>query len=475
MAAEDLVERRSIDVVPDDERHGTAFSQFTLWLGANLQITAVVTGALAVVFGGDVVWSLAGLVLGNLLGGAVMALHSAQGPKLGLPQMIQSRAQFGVKGAVVPLLLVILMYVGFFASGSVLAGQATAELTHTDDTTGIVLFAAVTAVMAAVGYRVIHALGRVASVICALAFVYLGVRLVDRVDVSALLGDARFDLPMFLLAVSLSASWQLAFGPYVADYSRYLPRTTSAKATFWWTLSGSAIGSQWSMTFGVLVAASAGDAFLDNQVGYVVGLGGTGLIASFLYFVIALGKLTINVLNTYGGFMSMVTSISGFRGLKVLGPRGRAAYIAVIMVAGTAVALLGKDSFLTSFKDFLLFLLTFFTPWSAINLVDYYLISRERYDIPALFDPHGRYGAWRPDALVVYGIGLLAQLPFLVTHFYTGPLVEPLGGADISWIVGLVVPAVLYWTLAGRGAAAPGDGPQPERGASPTADEAPAP
>ncbi|WP_055567687.1 purine-cytosine permease family protein [Streptomyces atriruber] len=475
MAAEDLVERRSIDVVPDDERHGTAFSQFTLWLGANLQITAVVTGALAVVFGGDVVWSLVGLVLGNLLGGAVMALHSAQGPKLGLPQMIQSRAQFGVKGAVVPLLLVILMYVGFFASGSVLAGQATAELTHTNDTTGIVVFAVVTAVMAAVGYRVIHVLGRVASVICALAFVYLGIRLLDRVDLSALLGDARFDLPMFLLAVSLSASWQLAFGPYVADYSRYLPRTTSAKATFWWTLSGSAIGSQWSMTFGVLVAASAGDAFLANQVGYVVGLGGTGLIASFLYFVIALGKLTINVLNTYGGFMSMVTSISGFRGQKVLGPRGRAAYIAVIMVAGTAVALLGKDSFLSSFKDFLLFLLTFFTPWSAINLVDYYLISRERYDIPALFDPHGRYGAWRWDALVVYGVGLLAQLPFLVTHFYTGPLVDPLGGADISWIVGLVVPAVLYWALARRNPPGPGDGPRAERGVSPTAEEAPAP
>ncbi len=450
MAAEDLVERRSIDVVPDDERHGTAFSQFTLWLGANLQITAVVTGALAVVSGGDVVWSVVGLLLGNLLGGAVMALHSAQGPKLGLPQMIQSRAQFGVKGAVVPLLLVILMYVGFFASGSVLAGQATARLIHTNDATGIVVFAVVTAVMAAVGYRVIHVLGRVASVVCALAFVYLGIRLLDRVDLSALLGDAHFDLPVFLLAVSLSASWQLAFGPYVADYSRYLPRTTSGRSTFWWTLSGSAIGSQWSMTFGVLVAATAGEAFLANQVGYVVGLGGAGLIASFLYFVIALGKLTINVLNTYGGFMSMVTSISGFRGQRTLSPRGRAVYIGLIMVAGTALALLGKDSFLTSFKDFLLFLLTFFTPWSAINLVDYYLISRERYDIPALSDPGGRYGAWRWDALTVYGIGVLTQLPFLVTHFYTGPLAGPLGGADISWIVGLVVPAVLYWLLARR-------------------------
>ncbi|MFJ2296693.1 purine-cytosine permease family protein [Streptomyces sp. NPDC087894] len=450
MAAEDLVERRSIDVVPDDERHGTAFSQFTLWLGANLQITAVVTGALAVVFGGDVVWSVVGLLLGNLLGGAVMALHSAQGPKLGLPQMIQSRAQFGVRGAVVPLLLVILMYVGFFASGSVLAGQATARLTHTDDTTGIIAFALITAVAAAVGYRVIHVLGRVASVVCALAFVYLGIRLLDRVDLSELLGHAHFDLPMFLLAVSLSASWQLAFGPYVADYSRYLPRTTSGRATFWWTLSGSAVGSQWSMTFGVLVAASSGKAFLADQVGYVVGLGGTGLIASFLYFSIALGKLTINVLNTYGGFMSMVTGISGFRGQKTLSQRGRAAYIALIMVAGTAVALLGKDSFLTSFKDFLLFLLTFFTPWSAINLVDYYLISRERYDVPALFDPRGRYGAWRWDALLVYGVGVLAQLPFLVTHFYTGPLAAPLGGADISWIVGLAVPAALYWLLARR-------------------------
>jgi NCS1 family nucleobase:cation symporter-1 len=445
-----LVELRSIDVVPDEERHGTAFSQFTLWLGANLQITAVVTGALAVVFGGDVVWSLVGLVLGNLLGGAVMALHSAQGPKLGLPQMIQSRAQFGVRGAVVPLLLVIVMYVGFFASGSVLAGQAVGELTHTDDTTGIIVFALVTAVMATVGYRIIHTLGRIASTICALAFVYLGIRLLDRADLTALLHDAHFSLPMFLLAMSLSASWQLAFGPYVADYSRYLPRTTSTKATFWWTLSGSALGSQWSMTFGVLVAATAGEKFLDSQVGYVVALGGTGLVASFFYFVIALGKLTINVLNTYGGFMSMVTSVSGFSGTTVLSRRGRAAYIALIMVAGTAVALAGKDSFLASFKDFLLFLLTFFTPWSAINLADYYLVSRERYDLPALFDPHGRYGAWRWGTLAVYAAGLLAQLPFLATGFYTGPLVEPLGGADISWLVGLVVPAVLFLLISRR-------------------------
>ncbi|MCQ8192418.1 purine-cytosine permease family protein [Streptomyces rugosispiralis] len=446
-----LVEKRSIDVVPDAERHGTAFSQFTLWLGANLQITAVVTGALAVVFGAAAFWAIIALLLGNLLGGAVMALHSAQGPRLGLPQMISSRAQFGVRGAIVPLLLVIVMYVGFFASGSVLAGQAVGELTHLGDTTGIVLFALVTGVAAAVGYRLIHILGRIAGIVCALAFVYLGIRLLDRTDLATLLHDRTFDFPLFLLAVSLSASWQLAFGPYVADYSRYLPRATSAKATFSWTLAGTVLGSQWSMTFGALAAAAAGHAFVGHEVTYIVGLGGgAALITSLLYFVIALGKLTINVLNTYGGFMSMVTSVSGFRGRATLSPRGRAAYIAGIMVAGTAVALLGKDSFLSSFKDFLLFLLTFFTPWSAINLVDYYAIAKERYDIPALNDPNGRYGAWRWKALSTYALGVLAQLPFLSTAFYTGPFVAPLGGADISWLIGLAVPAAVYWLLAHR-------------------------
>ncbi|WP_030021636.1 purine-cytosine permease family protein [Streptomyces monomycini] len=480
-----VVEQRTIDVVPDDERHGTPVSQFTLWLGANLQITAVVTGALAVVFGANAFWSLIGLLLGNLLGGAVMALHSAQGPRLGLPQMITSRAQFGVRGAVVPLALVIVMYIGFFASGTVLAGQAVGELTHLGATPGIVVFAVVTAVAAAVGYRLVHILGRVASIVCALAFLYLGARLLERADLAVLLHDRSFSFPLLLLAVSLSASWQLAFGPYVADYSRYLPRHTSTRATFWWTLSGSVLGSQWSMTFGALAAAAAPAAFVGHEVSYVVSLGGTGLIASALYFVIALGKLTINVLNTYGGFMSLVTSVSGFRKPGAPGaggkgstvtPRGRAVYITGIMLAGTAVALLGKDSFLTSFKDFLLFLLTFFTPWSAINLVDYYLISKERYDIPALSDPAGRYGAWNGRALAVYAAGVLAQFPFLATHFYTGPLVSPLGGADLSWLVGLAVPAVLYWAVArhdtGRippaGAQEPGSTPT-NTGESPTA------
>lgn len=124
-----FVENRSIDFIPENERHGSIFAQFTLWFGANLQITAIVTGALAVVLGGDVLWSIIGLFIGQCFGAAVMALHAAQGPKLGLPQMISSRVQFGVYGACIPIILVCLMYIGFTATGEVLAGKALAHLT----------------------------------------------------------------------------------------------------------------------------------------------------------------------------------------------------------------------------------------------------------------------------------------------------------------------------------------------------------
>lgn len=233
VANKSMIERRSIDYIPDGERHGRLFSQFTLWLGANLQITAIVTGALAVVLGGDVFWSLIGLLVGQLLGGGVMALHAAQGPKLGLPQMISSRVQFGVYGAVIPLVLVCLMYIGFSASGSLLAGQALAQLLHVQDWQGIVIFAGLIVVATIFGYRAIHAIGRVASVIGVIAFIYLFGALLEGNDVGALLGNKHFSLSSFLLAISLSASWQIAFGPYVADYSRYLPRSISAVKTFW--------------------------------------------------------------------------------------------------------------------------------------------------------------------------------------------------------------------------------------------------
>ena len=441
------IEVRSIDYVPDEERHGGLSSQFTLWLAANLQITAIVTGALAIVFGGDVFWSLVALFLGQLIGGAVMALHAAQGPQLGLPQMISCRVQFGVYGAIIPIVAVCLMYIGFSASGCVLAGQAVGQLLDVDDGLGIVIFGCLIVIVTLFGYRFIHILGRIASVVGITAFLYMFSRLFATHDISALLAERHFSPSKFLLAMSLSASWQIAYGPYVADYSRYLPRDTSVAGVFAAVGLGSVIGSQISMTFGVFAAALAGKQFAHHEVAYIVSLGSTAKVAGLLYFSIAFGKVTVTSLNAYGSFMSIATMVSGFRrGLRI-SVQHRFLYIVAMVGASALLALSGRHSFLQSFEAFILCLLAVFTPWSAINLIDYYCFTRSRYDVPALSDPDGRYGRWNMTGIVIYLIGILIQVPFLSTAFYTGPLVETLGGVDISWIVGLLVPGFLYYTF----------------------------
>ncbi|MGZ4452497.1 MAG: purine-cytosine permease family protein [Nocardioides sp.] len=451
------VERRSIDVIPASERHGSPSNQLTLWLGANLQITAVVDGALAVVFGADALWAIIGVLVGNLIGGVVMALHSAQGPRLGLPQMISSRAQFGVYGAVIPLLLVIVMYLGFTATGTVLAGQAINAFLHVDTAAvGIVLFIAVVAVISIVGHNLIHRVGRIASILGVIGFAYLAVRLFTQHDVSASFGTHYGTVP-FLLAVSLGAGWQLTFGPYVADYSRYLPEDTPERSVFWATLAGTVIGSQVSMTLGVLVAAVAGDAFLGSQVEWLGGLAGPAAVAAVIYLVIAAGKLTVTCLNAYGSFMCASTIVTGFTGAQRVGRRTRVVFILAMLLVSMLIALWASADFLSNFKNFVLLLLMVFTPWSAINLTDYYLVAKERVDLPALYDPDGRYGRWNAAAITTYAVGIAVQVPFLAQTMYTGPLTDKLGGADISWIIGLILPAVMYYLWASRSNVAPSE------------------
>lgn len=456
-----LVESRTIDWVPDAERHGTPKSQFTLWFGANTQITAIVDGALAVViFQSHALWAIIGLLIGNVIGGSIMALHSAQGPKLGLPQMISSRAQFGIFGAVVPLVLVVLMYIGFASTGAVLSGQAVNGILNIETKwVGIVIFGLLTIIVALLGYRYIHVLGRISTVTGFLGFLYLTFLVFTQIDVLAVLSDSAFSLPVFLSVIGLAAGWQLTYGPYVADYSRYLPRKTPRHQTFWWTFAGSVVGSQWSMTLGVIVAAAGleiqGHTFLENQVGFFGQLAGGGFLALLIFIVILLGKLTVNTLNAYGAFICTLTITTSFKGRGAVSKATRAVFIFVIVSLTIIVALAASQDFLENFKNFVLALLMVFTPWSAINLLDYYYVSKDRFDVSALYDRNGRYGKWNAAALTAYIVGVLIQIPFLDQAFYVGPLVDKLGGADVSWIVGLVVTSVIYFPWARKTNVAP--------------------
>jgi NCS1 family nucleobase:cation symporter-1 len=446
------VEERSIEFVPPEERHGSVRSLFTVWFGANMQVTSAVTGALGVVLGLPLPWAIVALAIGNLLGAVFMALHSAQGPKLGIPQMIQSRAQFGFYGAIVPLVLVVLMYVGFFATSAVLGGSALAGWWGIGRTPATIVVSAACTVLAVYGYRLIHQYERWISLIAALAFAYLTYRLLTGHHVSGVWHSGHVGAGTFLLVVAIAATWQITYAPYVADYSRYLPETTSVRAAFWWTYAGTVIGTLWMMTFGSLCAAVATKSFEGGSVSFVVGLARPHWVFSL---VIVAGIVAVNVLNLYGMFMSATTTLTALRPIQMRGGI-RLGFILAAAVVGTVVALAASADFLENFENFILFLAYFLIPWTAINLVDFYFVRRGRYDIDAIFRPDGIYGGVNWRTIGAYGIGVAVEVPFVSTTFYTGPLVEHLGGADVSWVIGLIVASGLYsaWTRPAARAAA---------------------
>jgi NCS1 family nucleobase:cation symporter-1 len=446
------VENRTIEFIPESERYGRPRSLFFIWFASNMQITTVVTGALGVILGLSLPWALLALLIGNVVGAVFMAGHSAQGPKLGIPQMIQSRAQFGFYGAILPLILVLLMYLGFFASSGVLGGSALAAWSGMNVNLAIILVSVVCMALAVYGYRLIHQYERVVSVISGLGFLVLTIRLLTEHSIGSVWVSSGFSTGTFLLTIAIAATWQITYAPYVADYSRYLPRNTSIRSCFWWTYSGSVVGSVWMMGFGSAAAALAAKAFDGGSTGFVVGLAPSGT-SGLLYLVILLGVIAINVLNLYGAFMSTTTTVTALARFRVRSGV-RLGFVAGAAVVGTVIAVAGRTNFVPNYENFILFLAYFLIPWTAINLVDFYYVRHQQFDINAIFDPNGRYGrvSWR--AMIAYLLGVVVEVPFMSTTFYTGPLVSHLGGADISWIIGLIVSSVIYFAL-GRSAHQP--------------------
>ncbi|TLM88237.1 cytosine permease [Pseudarthrobacter sp. NamE5] len=442
------VEKYSTDFVPHSERYGKARNLFSLWFATNMNVLTVATGAIPVALGLPVVWAVVAAIVGHAVGAVFMALHSAQGPILGIPQMIQSRAQFGYLGSILPLVLVVIMYIGYFAVGGVLTGNALAEWLGWDVNISIAIANALATVVTIYGYRLIRASVTVVSWVTGIAFVILTMGLVTRNDLAGALPQGEFTWGLFFLAVTLAATWQLTYAPYVADYSRYLPAHTSVRASFWWTYAGSAASSTWMFAFGAIATAVAADAFAGGSVSFIAAQAG---FAPWLFLVlILLGNIVILGVDLYGGFMSVVTITGALKASTGVRPSTRVITVLGISAVGTVLAIAGRGDFLNTLMNFIVLLAVFLVPWTSINLIDFYLVRKEKYDIPAIYDPAGRYRGvdWR--AMTAYAVAVVSEVPFLVTPLFTGPLAESFDGVDVSWVVGLVVSAALFYILMKR-------------------------
>lgn len=445
-AATAPVEIRSIDYVPLAERHGKAWHLAPVWFQGNAQLATLAVGLIGVSMGLNFLWSAIAIILGVLVGTLFMAFHSAQGPKLGLPQMIQSRAQFGYYGSLLPVVVAVLLFIGFNVFNTILGGQVLQELfpslTNLEADLPIVILSLGLTI---VGYHYIHVGLRYATWLFVVAYLIFTISALANTTLPAhAFAFGKFEIGAFLVQFGAVVSYQLTWAPYVSEYSRYLPKDTKSSTVFWWTYGGSAVGALIMLLGAFILApnptlqpvavvhASAEKLFH--------GFGGVLMVCSIP------GLIAVVAMNMYSGGLSTLTTVDT---IKKIQPTFTARWTSVgfVAVAGTVLALELPSNFLANFNNFLLIVLYFMIPWTAINLVDFFFVRHERYAIRELFKPRGLYAAWSWRGLTAYAAGFLVMIPFMSTTIWEGPVAKSLSGGDLSPFIGFPVAAILYYII----------------------------
>ena len=437
-----LIEQRSIDYVPLKERHGKLWHLWPVWFSGDAHLATIATGFVGIALGGNLVWMTIAVIVGCAFGTFFMAFHSTQGPQLGLPQMIQSRPQFGYLGALLVWCVALVTFVGYSAFNQVLAADTVVTLVGGNRSLTMVLVGVVAVLLAALGYDLIHKAQRLLAYLLLAVFALMTIA-VTRVHFAPTQLDlGHFTLVPFLTQLFAAAAYQVSWSIYVSDYSRYLPRDVGVRASFWWTYLGAFVGGVWAMLIGTVAAAmypqldlsAALKAAADQML---PGSGSPFLIASML------GLVTITTLNFYGASLTLLSVADSIRPLKPTIMQ-RMLTLAVLLAISCVIALGSSPHFAAEFGEFLAILLYLFTPWTAINLVDFYYVRKGHYSVREIFNPNGLYGRWNWRGLTAYFGGFIAMIPFMSTGIYRGPVAIALGGADVAMLVGLPVSTVIY-------------------------------
>lgn len=436
------IETQSIGFIPDEERYGREERLFTIWFSMSLTTVCLTVGTLGILAGLSLPATLAALLIGNTIGTIFMAAHSAQGPHLGIPQMIQSRAQFGVFGAALPLLAVILTYLLYAAADAVIIAPTIVRAFGCGPQVAMAGFGLATLVVAFVGYELIHKFGIVMAVVSS-SLIILTILLLlfwSHPAIAHAAPAGAFTFGAFMATVTQAISWSLTFGPYVADYSRYLPRHVSTPKTFWFTSLGNFLSTSLAMGLGALMAARYAGLVGDPGSGIALLFGPAESVVRVL---IILGILLGNVMTLYSAYMASATVFAGFSRSASVSLATKFLVLLAIIALATWIAIVTMDGFDKTFGAMLALMSYLLVPWSAINLADFYLVRFGRYDVEAMFVPEGEYGRWNVSTLVIFAVSVVVQVPFMILGPFTGPVAARIG-ADLSWIPGLVVPAVLF-------------------------------
>ena len=449
------VEPGGVEYIPIRERHGSPIDLFWTWLSPNLEFATVYIGCLAIAIFGANFWVAAvGIIVGSGLGCLTHAILSSWGPRFGVPQMVINRGAFGFWGNILPAGLNSFTAIfGWFVVNSVsgafalqaLGGQAFGwDLPFWATFAFIVILQVLVAFF---GHNLVHAFERYALIPLAIVFVISCAYMLANGFAHVGNGGGQGNqFAAFILVTATAFGYAAGWNPYASDYTRYQRPDVNRRMVGFWAgfgvflscvvleLAGAALvlvpGTKW----GLQDIPTAQMAHAMPSIVYTLTL-----------LVIALGAVAANAINIYSGAMSFLTL-----GITLTLKQRRAAVALAAGVVGLLIGIgfqanVGPGS---KYEFFMLVIAYWLAAWLGVLLTDYWLRRGNFGDEQVFFDRG--YNTWQGwvsmlVALLV-SIGLFADQPAL----YAGPIASAFPAiGDLTFLVGFVVAAVLYYALRG--------------------------
>ena len=343
----------------------SVFDQFGLW--GNLGVSLLgFTGAIFVLqpYGSGPYLSLAAgltaIVVGTVLGTLPVALTGVQGTRTGAPAMVALRGLFGARLSYLPTVVNIVQCVGWGVFELVTIATAAHTIAPGLPKDAYVLIAGVlTALLTIRPLGAIRVLRRYAATAVVIVLAYLLIQLL------------RHPLPAFThgtwtgfwAATDTVVAAAISFAPLAADYTRH---SRSGRATFVGALAGYGVTQVLCYVIGLLALVT-----VAKDPEHIYGAFIALPVGSLAFAILAARELDQSFADVY----STAVSIQNLRPLwdrRIL-----AGAIAVFTTAG-ALWLNISD-----YENFLDLLGSVFVPLSAVLIVDYFLISRDKWDLSA--------------------------------------------------------------------------------------------
>ena len=335
-----------------------------LWGNLGVSLLVLVAGALLVPALG-LAEALLAIVVGAVLGNALLGLAGLIGAERRLPSMVLLRDPLGQRGSYVPTVLNVLQNVGWATFELIVIAAAATALADrafgfSERWVWVLVFGAVTGALALAGpiSLVRRYLRRFAIWAVVASLAYLAWWAIAGADVGSLWREPGAGGLTFWQGVDLTIAMAASWLPLAADYTRF---ARSRRSAFFGTALGYFVPHVLLFSLGALLLLSRGVGGVGDLSGLLIALAAGGIGSGLALLALTFDETDEPFANVYS------TAVS----LQNLFPQLSQRLLIVLITATATVGALVVD--LVQYEVFLFLLGSFFVPLFGVLAADFFL------------------------------------------------------------------------------------------------------